>query len=242
MAFKQLLREKGITQTELAGVLSIHKSSISKWLSGETKPSPRNQRIMAKHLNVDPAQLEVYFGPNESLVTIDDILAHAGIASNVEQHENEYARAFTLELPYVPIEARAGFAQTFSASPSYSLASFDTYMLSFVNDPGTKYTATTTAVFEVNGDSMEETLPHGAKVIARLVPREKWGNVRERVVIVSFADYLVIKRVRGNNLTTRNELLLHSDTKRDVSPYPVALADIHSLWLVEEFADRPLIR
>ena len=54
---KQLLEEKGISQSELAKITGINKGALSSYISGRYKPKQTNTFLLAKALNVNEAWL-----------------------------------------------------------------------------------------------------------------------------------------------------------------------------------------
>lgn len=53
MAFKELLKDSGITQQELAIRLNISQAAISKWINHKVIPRTRNIVQLAGILNLD---------------------------------------------------------------------------------------------------------------------------------------------------------------------------------------------
>ena len=54
---KEVLKEKGMTQTELAKVTNLSKSAISEWLSGKYEPKQDKIYLIAEKLSVSPSWL-----------------------------------------------------------------------------------------------------------------------------------------------------------------------------------------
>lgn len=54
---RDLIAERGISQTELAAALGISNGTLSDWLSGRYYPRMRYIEAMAKYFNVDPSVL-----------------------------------------------------------------------------------------------------------------------------------------------------------------------------------------
>lgn len=53
MTFKQLLKQKGFTQEQLADELQITQVAVSKWVCGKSTPTRDNMLKIANVLNVD---------------------------------------------------------------------------------------------------------------------------------------------------------------------------------------------
>ena len=49
---KNLLKEKGITQTRISEALGVHQTLISQWCHGKSKPNIYQVSAMAKYINV----------------------------------------------------------------------------------------------------------------------------------------------------------------------------------------------
>lgn len=56
------LKEKGISGRELAGLVGVHESVISKWKTGTREPKPREVSKLAQALDVDQFRLIVTAG------------------------------------------------------------------------------------------------------------------------------------------------------------------------------------
>ena len=54
---REVLKEKGITQTELSKMTGISKSVISEWLSDKYEPKQDKVYIVAEKLSVSPSWL-----------------------------------------------------------------------------------------------------------------------------------------------------------------------------------------
>ena len=54
---KQILKDKGLTQTQLADALGISKGTLSDWLSGRYYPRGKYLNAMCEYLNVTMGEL-----------------------------------------------------------------------------------------------------------------------------------------------------------------------------------------
>lgn len=54
---RDLLEERGISQTELAAALGISNGTLSDWLSGRYYPRMKYIEAMATYFNIDPSVL-----------------------------------------------------------------------------------------------------------------------------------------------------------------------------------------
>jgi transcriptional regulator with XRE-family HTH domain len=55
---EQIMKRRGITQSELAEAVDASQSAVSQWLSGRKAPSPEKLRVVARVLKVTPQWLE----------------------------------------------------------------------------------------------------------------------------------------------------------------------------------------
>ena len=56
---KTLLAHSGTSQQDLASLTGLSAASISMYCSGETAPSDKTLRIIAKHLGIDPDDINI---------------------------------------------------------------------------------------------------------------------------------------------------------------------------------------
>ena len=49
---KQLRKQRGLTQEDLAGMIGVSRQSVAKWESGETSPDLEKSRLIAEALGV----------------------------------------------------------------------------------------------------------------------------------------------------------------------------------------------
>ena len=100
---KSIMKERKITQTELAKRTGIRQSSISDWLNDRHEPKQDKVYIIAKALNVSPAWL---LGYDENI-------------STNEQSTNYYLDAETAEYAEM-LRTRPEMRMLFSASRGIS--------------------------------------------------------------------------------------------------------------------------
>ena len=55
---KELMKEKGMTQKELAEICGTHEKTVSQWVNDSCKIRKANIELLAKALDVDAAYLE----------------------------------------------------------------------------------------------------------------------------------------------------------------------------------------
>lgn len=95
-------------------------------------------------------------------------------------------------------------------------------------EQGEEIAPTTHMVFQVHGESMEPTIPNGAKVLVEVVPRGKWEQAKG-IVLVAYNDTLTIKRVKKNNIYDKNTITLIADNEA-YGEEEIQLYDIRAIW------------
>lgn len=82
---KELLKERGITQAELATAIGVSKGTMSDWLSGRFFPRPKYIEAIAEYFNVDAADLQR--NKKSSPPSIDDELLRLYKALSAEKQD-----------------------------------------------------------------------------------------------------------------------------------------------------------
>lgn len=57
-ALAQLRHARGLSAAELAAALEVAPSTVARWESGETQPSPRHRRTLADRLGISTEELD----------------------------------------------------------------------------------------------------------------------------------------------------------------------------------------
>ncbi|WP_318269854.1 helix-turn-helix transcriptional regulator [Butyricimonas paravirosa] len=109
-----------------------------------------------------------------------------------------------IEVPFVPLHARATFAETFLDT---NVREIETVRVQ--KRPGINYEKA--KAFEVDGDSMEPTLVSGEQILCEIIDPNNW-KFTTGVVVVAFGNMVVIKRIKDNELTN-GKLVLWSDNE-----------------------------
>lgn len=94
-------------------------------------------------------------------------------------------------------------------------------------------------VIEVSGNSMSPQLVDGARVIATEISHADWLYQSGGVFAVVYRDFFVIKRIRENELLTKQYLTLHSDNPLGGS-VSVPAQDLRGLWKVHGIVYAPV--
>lgn len=117
-----------------------------------------------------------------------------------------YLQDILVKVKYVPIDAAASFVESLY-NTAYEIDSYgvmpeegevldDSYM-----------------VFQVRGDSMEPTIPDGAKILARKIEEGLWESA-SGVVSIVYGKTLSVKRILKNSLFLDNVLTLKADNPK----------------------------
>ena len=135
----------------------------------------------------------------------------------------------TIELPFIAVSARATFAETLCDYPKDSVET-----MQIIKFPDIDYTGK--LIIEIDGDSMEPTLHSGSKVLISPINQQNWHFINSGVYVVSYSNFVCVKRIIDNNLVDKGFLKLHSDNKNGGS-YIVKGEDIRAIYKVERIVD-----
>lgn len=83
-------------------------------------------------------------------------------------------------------------------------------------------------VFEIHGDSMAPTLLSHARILCKEIPEQRW-QYAEGVVVISYKDKVVVKRIVLNDILGNSMIELKSDNP-DYGSENVQLSDIHCIY------------
>lgn len=155
---------------------------------------------------------------------------NAGL-SNVEA-VGAYISDNLVRVPYVPVSATASFIDSLY-DVNYEM---DTYSLVPEKDEllDEKY-----MVFQVNGDSMEPTIPDGSKILAHKIDESQWENA-DGVVVVVYGKVLTVKRIKKNALYLDNLLVLKADNHKH-GEMDVERREIRGMWKVKRIVSLNIV-
>jgi DNA-binding XRE family transcriptional regulator len=234
---KLLRKAKNLTQDELAEQLSLTKSAISKFETGNSSPSSDTLKRIAALYKVS---VDYLLNGSESIdmVYMDPPYAkHQKISSYPPGQNNVQAvkllsQVPLIELPHVSFKARASFNYT-QLQRHMNSDIFDT-VLHRLPMGKTAEDYKDAVVFDIEGDSMEPSLRDGQQVIAWPVPESKWEYLHNTACVVDYEETVTVKAIYGNDLNNTDGLTLHA-TGGKGGHFTVARKDIHSIWEVREF-------
>lgn len=192
----ELLKEKGISYTEVASKLGVSTSLVSEIRRGKAKLNPTHAQKFIEIFNINTNWL--FYGKGNTT----DIF-NTPVKSNTHPADSEDTE--WINVPFVPLHARATFAESFLDTNVKEIE-----IVKIQKRPGINYDRA--RVFEVDGDSMEPTLISGEQVLCEIVDPSNWRFLTG-VVVVAFGNMVVIKRVKDNDLIN-GKLVLWSDNEQ----------------------------
>lgn len=164
-------------------------------------------------------------------MSVEELTGESEIVSNAKM-VNDYE---LIELPYIPIDARATFISSIIENMPIVLEKFQV----LVTDK--KENLKDNLVFEVDGDSMEPKLWSKMKVRVKPVPQNDWEFIPSGIYLVLYRnEYLVIKRIKSNQMQTTGTITLHSDNEETGGSLTLQKKDINNIWRVLRIVDAPL--
>lgn len=227
---KLLRKSRKLTQDELALLLSLTKSAISKFETGNSSPSSETLKRIALLYNVSV----------DYLLNGSDSPSDArpqNISSYPPGQNNAHAVGLLSDIPIIELGR-----VSFTARASFNYAQLQRFMNSDLFDkvlfrlpPGrTAADYKDALVFDIEGDSMEPNLRDGQQVIAWPIPEGKWEYLHNTACVVDYDDTVTVKAILKNDLNNTEGLTLHATGGMGGS-FTVARKDIHSIWEVREF-------
>lgn len=211
---KRVFEELGLTIYQASKVLGENSSKFYNILSGRVNPSYDTiQRLLETYPQIRADYL---------LRGLEPVLSSPEPEPNGTLLHPEVP--FT-EVPFVPVKFYAGFIENVTEGMRYG--DLDTYRV-----PGeVPRHYREPVIIEISGSSMSPQLPDGAKVLAVNVDEGDWAYQSGGVYAVMYRDFLVVKRIKSNELLTRQQLTLHSDNPNGGS-VTVNAADLRALWKI----------
>lgn len=124
---------------------------------------------------------------------------------------------------FVPVSARASFIENL-----YTPTCNDLDRIPLIPRTGEREQIESLKIFEVEGDSMLPKISNGALILASEIPAAKW-HTADKVVVVVFSEFVVIKRVQQNNLQSGNTMTLSSDNTK-FGTMTIVRSDIRAIY------------
>lgn len=209
---KALRKQKNLRQEELAERLGVHRNTVVNY-ERDSKLIPDSKKALLKAIFIDE--------PSGAGKT-DQVLKNS---SNAKAHGEMY-----IELEYIPVKARAGFAELEEIIIPLHQETFRVLKLEG-ESLGRQ------VVIEIDGDSMEPIYASGTKVRCKEVDPGDWVYINSGVYVVVYSNLFVVKRVK--NSPANGVLTLHSDNTETGGTADVPLDDIRKIWKVMRIVDAP---
>lgn len=188
------LKIQGTPYSDVANKIGASTSLVSEIRRGKTFLLPHFAQKFIELFNVNKEWL--LEGKGDNIFVLSENL------SNV--HPVKIENTEWIEVPFVPLHARATFAETFLDT---NVREIETVRVQ--KRPGINYEKA--KAFEVDGDSMEPTLVSGEQILCEIIDPNNW-KFTTGVVVVAFGNMVVIKRIKDNELTN-GKLVLWSDNE-----------------------------
>lgn len=142
-----------------------------------------------------------------------------------------YMRDNLVRVQYVPSYAAASFVENL-----YDVENEKDY-LDVIQEDG-EVIGNDYLVFQVSGDSMEPTIPNGAKILARRIDEGRW-EYADGVVVVVYNKILTVKRISKNMLFDNNSLILKADNAKH-GEMTVSRSEIRGMWKAERIISQKI--
>lgn len=217
---KEVFEALGISIYQIAKDLGENSSKFYNILNGRANPSYDTiARLLQSYPHVSADYL---------LRGVLPVLREGNARVRITATDEPYR-----EIPYLPIKFHATFVESYTEGFRYDeIPSFHVHReaIAYLKKP---------VVIEVSGNSMSPQLVDGARVIATEVNPADWMYQSGGVFAVVYRDFFVIKRIRENELLTRQYLTLHSDNPLGGS-ISVPAQDLRGLWKVHGIVYAPV--
>lgn len=225
MRIKLLIEHKNVSPSKFAKMISFNQSNLSKVLKEDRKVPTNLIKAICESLDVPYSWLVNGEGPmfhngiigntqklkdnNQSIIAGGSVINSNNRTIERRNTSNAkavmpYLREELVNIPYVPINAKASFVESL-----YDTA-YETETYGVMTEEGEKLNESEYKVFQIDGDSMTPNIPDRSKVLAKLIPEERWENA-SGVVFVVYGKTLTIKRILKNSLFDKNILTLKAD-------------------------------
>lgn len=225
MRIKLLIEHKNVSPSKFAKMISFNQSNLSKVLKEDRKVPTNLIKAICESLDVPYSWLVNGEGPmfhngiigntqklkdnNQSIIVGGSVINSNNRTIERRNTSNAkavmpYLREELVNVPYVPINAKASFVESL-----YDTA-YETETYGVMTEEGEKLNESEYKVFQIDGDSMTPNIPDRSKVLAKLIPEERWENA-SGVVFVVYGKTLTIKRILKNSLFDKNILTLKAD-------------------------------
>lgn len=223
-----LRKSKGLTQGQLSEILMVKRTSITNYEAGTSKPELDTLIAICKYFKVKLDDIV-----NSDLRKSKPINTPI-ITSAVSEPSHQYIsakpvtvtvdEAGTDNIVMVDVKAAAGYPQHyFEKEYIQQLPAFKL--------PGADFRNATFRCFQVDGDSMSDTIYPNDYVIAKYLDQH-YNQIREgHIHVIVTKDAVLVKRLL-NRVKERKKLVLQSDNDQ-YPPVEVAIEEVIEIWYVK---------
>lgn len=218
-----ILKELGVTPYKLARDAGEKPTKLYNILSGKAKPSYGTiESLVGKYPQINLNWL--VNGEGEMFYNFE---------SNAKLLNNDRESSY-IEYPMVTVKFQGSFVEQYTGDCSRfkGMEPYQVYSTS-----GKIYKDA--VVIEVEGSSMSPRLVNGTKVLATCIDHSDWCYQSNGIYAIMYKDYFVVKRIKDNDLLTKNILVLHSDNP-EAGSMPVQAKDIRGMWKVVSIVESPI--
>lgn len=204
------LKYRGIGQNKFERLAGLSNGYISNLKSS---PSPEKLTMIFK-VSDDLNRDWLLYGEGNMLKDENDTAEIVGVASKVMSDNAVLVKFFDVNPSATFQELDESVSQgydTLEVVPIHGERIDDTYV-----------------VFEIHGDSMAPTLLSHARILCKEIPEQRW-QYAEGVVVISYRDKVVVKRIAVNDILGNSIITLKSDNP-DYGSEDVQLSDIHCIY------------
>lgn len=231
---KSILRNRGITQEELAAHLKMTRVTLGSRLKHPVYPNTDEKLEIINYLEMTPKEIEELNSiPHGSFSSIGKSLADRDKASElVEISPGRYR----VKVELVPIYAQAGYLSGFGDQEF--LDDLPVHYFTTDRPAKGKYRA-----FETYGDSMDngdinEAIPSGTIIIGREVDRKYWTSKLHshkwpNWIFVHKTEGIIVKQIADQDLKTGDIVLRSLNPNKEKYPdFTINLNDVNQIYNV----------
>lgn len=228
---QSLLKDRNITQEEMADHLGMSRVTIGKRLKHKYYPNTDEKAKIISFLKMTPKEVET-LNKMGGLAIDFGILEEDQTSELIEISPGRYR----MKVELVPIYAQAGYLTDY-ADPEY-LEELPVHYFTTTHPAKGKYRA-----FEVYGDSMDngdvrEAIPSGAIVIGRQVQHQHWrsklhNHKWENWIFIHKTEGIIVKQIAHQDLDTGDITLRSLNPDKEKYPdFTINLDDVSQIYNV----------
>lgn len=227
---EEIMSYYGLNKNSLATKSGLNSANLGRMLSGKQTIT---DKTIEKICNALP-KLNIEWiktGEGDMLLTAQNTsmeVKSLGHAVSLPSELLREVRMFTVTPTATFTEMAACFNDDYSS-------------IGIVPEAG-EYLDDSYAVFEIRGESMEPTVRDHAKILCKEMPESRWYDA-EGVVVISYRDKVVLKRILRNSFYTDNSIILGSDNpdKQYAKTETVQRCDIHAIFKAKRILSQDII-